>query len=211
MSARRNLHSPSIAVVIVGYIIGLSAYPVLPGVFLSERPSARMLVAFTLPTTALAVYGVFHSLWTHDRVRSGNGAFEATYQAIVLRTLLFVVALHALVMMELTRLTDRIGLQLHAGRTVVVLFGIALIAIGNLLPRTRPNIAMGIRTGRTLTNADLWQQVHRVGGYATVGLGAAVAIAGLIATHQVIGGVISASALGAATMVVVSYRRYARA
>jgi uncharacterized membrane protein len=211
MSARRSLHTPSIAVVIVGYIIGLIAYPVLPGIFLVERPSARMLVAFTLPTTALALYAVFHSLWTHDRVRTGNGVFEATYQAIVLRTLLFVVALHALVMMELTRLTDRIGLQLHAGRTVVVLFGIALIAIGNLLPRTRPNIALGIRTDRTLANADLWQRVHRVGGYATVGLGAAVAIAGLIATHRVIGGVISASALCAATAVLRSYRKYARA
>jgi uncharacterized membrane protein len=194
MSARRSLHTPSIAVVIVAYIIGLAAYPALPGMFLAERPSARMLVAFT-----------------HDRVRTGNGAFESTYQAIVLRTLLFVVALHALVMMELTSLTDRIGLQVHAGRTVVVLFGIVLIAIGNLLPRTRPNIALGIRTGRTLANADLWQRVHRVGGYATVGLGAVVAIAGLIATHQVIGGVISASALCAAAAVFVSYRRYARA
>ena len=211
MSPRRNLHTPSIAVVSVGYIIGVIAYPVLPGTFLVEQPSARALVAFTLPTTALALYAVFHSLWAHDRVRTGNGAFESTYQAIVLRTLLFVVALHALVMTELTGVTDRIGLQLHAGRTVVVLLGIALIAIGNLLPRTRPNIALGIRTGRTLTNADLWQQVHRVGGYATVALGAAVAIAGLIATHQVIAGVISASALCAAMAVFVSYRRYARA
>ena len=211
MSARRHLHTPSIAVVIAGYLIGLAAYPVLPGPFLDERPSARLLVAFTLPTTALAIYALFRSLWAHDRIRSGNGAFEATYQAIVLRALLFVVVLQGLVMMELTRLSARIGLGVSASRIVVVLFGIALITIGNLLPRTRPNIAVGIRTGRTLANAQLWQEVHRVGGYATVALGASIAMAGLLATHQVLAGVISACAVCAALTVFVSYKRHARA
>jgi len=211
MSARRNLHAPSVAIVVLGYVIGLLAYPVLPGPFLDQRPSARLLVAFTLPTTALAIYALFRSLWLHDRIRTGNGAFESTYQAIVLRTLLFVLVLHGLVMMELTGTSDAIGLQVSAGRTVVVIFGIVLIAIGNLLPRTRPNIAVGIRTARTLTNVQLWQRVHRVGGYATVALGVAIATAGVLATHRVIGGVISASALGAAISVLVSYRRHARA
>src|SRR6476619_4539894 len=133
MSAPRNLHVPSIAIVVVGYVIGLLAYPVLPGPFLEERPSARVLVAFTLPTAALAVYALFRSLWMHDRVRTGNGAFEQTYHAIVLRAMLFITALHLLVMSELTGGRNAIGLQLSAGRVVVVLLGAALIAIGNLL------------------------------------------------------------------------------
>jgi uncharacterized membrane protein len=211
MSARHTLHVPSIVIVVLGYVIGLIAYPVLPGPFLDQRPSARLLVAFTLPTTALVIYGLFRSLWGHDRVRTGNGAFESTYQAIVLRTLLFVLALHGLVMLQLTGTSGTVGLQGSAGRTVVVIFGIALMAVGNLLPRTRPNVAVGIRTGRTLANAQLWQRVHRVGGYATVALGAVIAIAGVLAAHQVIAGVISAGALGAAMTVLVSYHRHARA
>lgn len=208
---KRFIQARAFVVLATGYFAGVIAYPYLPGPFLEQRPSARILVAFTLPTTALVIYSLFRSLWSHDRVRSGNGAFELTYQAIVLRTLLFVVALHVLVMIQLTGAMDAAGLQVSAGRAVVVLLGVVMIAIGNLLPRTRPNVAVGVRTSRTLTNAQLWQQVHRAGGYATVGLGIVIAITGALLTHEVLGAVVSAAALCAVLAVVVSYRKYARA
>jgi uncharacterized membrane protein len=97
------------------------------------------------------------------------------------------------------------------GRLVVVLLGLVFIAIGNLLPRTRPNVAVGLRTKRTLTSVQLWGQVHRVGGYATVGLGIVIGVTGVVLTHEMLGGVVSAAALLAATIVFVSYRKYARA
>ena len=210
MALKQRIDARAIAVVAAGYLVGLAAYPTLPGPFLDERISARILVAFTLPTTALVIYSLFRSLWIHDRIRSGNGAFESTYHAIVLRALLFVLALHVLVMMQLTGAMDAGGLRLSAGRAVVVLFGLVLVAIGNLLPRTRPNVAVGVRTRRTLANAQLWQRVHRAGGYATVGLGIVIAVTGLVLTHETVGAVVSAAALVAAATVFVSYRRYAR-
>jgi hypothetical protein len=211
MAVKGLTQTRAIAVLVMGYVIGLLAYPNLPGPFLDEKTSARIMVAFTLPTTALVIYALFRSLWRHDRVRSGNGAFELTYHAIVLRTLLFVVALHSLVMIVLTGAMDAVGLRLSADRAVVVLFGAVLVAIGNLLPRTRPNVAFGVRTTRTLTNPQLWQHVHRAGGYATVGLGIVIALTGLVLTHETVGGVISAAALVAAMTVLVAYRRHARA
>jgi hypothetical protein len=211
MALKRHIHARAIAVLVTGYLVGLITYPNLPGPFLDNKLSARVLVAFTLPTTALVIYALFRSLWSHDRVRSGNGAFESTYHAIVLRALLFVLALHVLVMIELTGAMDAVGLRLPAGRVVVVLFGVVLVAIGNLLPRTRPNVAVGVRTTRTLANTQLWQQVHRAGGYATVGLGIVIAGTGLVLTHERMGPVISAAALCAATAVCVSYRKHARA
>jgi uncharacterized membrane protein len=211
MTVKRHIDARSIAVLVMGYLAGLIAYPKLPGPFLDQAPSARILVAFTLPTTALVIYALFRSLWMHDRVRSGNGAFESTYHAIVLRALLFVLALHVLVMIELTDAMDAVGLRMSAGRAVVVLLGVVLVAIGNLLPRTRPNIAVGVRTKRTLTNSQLWQQVHRAGGYATVGLGIVIAVTGLVLTHEKLGAVISAAAFCAAMVVFASYRKHARA
>jgi len=208
---KKYTQARAFVVLATGYLAGVLAYPYLPGPFLEERPSARILVAFTLPTTALVIYSLFRSLWSHDRIRSGNGAFELTYQAIVLRALLFVVALHLLVMIELTGAMNAAGLHVSTGRAVVVLLGIVMIAIGNLLPRTRPNVAVGVRTSRTLTNAQLWQQVHRAGGYATVGLGIVIAITGVLLTHELLGAVVSAAALCAVLSVVVSYRKYARA
>jgi uncharacterized membrane protein len=208
---KRHIHAPAIAVLVIGYLASLIAYPKLPGPFLGQAPSARILVAFTLPTTALVIYTLFQSLWKHDRVRSGNGAFESTYHSIVLRALLFVVALHVLVMIELTDAIDAVGLRLPAGRAVVVLLGVVLVAIGNLLPRTRPNVAVGVRTTRTLTNTQLWQRVHRVGGYATVGLGIVIAVTGLVLTHEALGAVVCGAAFLAAMTVFVSYRKHAGA
>jgi hypothetical protein len=210
MALKQRIDARAIAVVAAGYLVGLAAYSRLPGPFLDQKISARILVAFTLPTTALVIYTLFRSLWIHDRIRSGNGAFESTYHAIVLRVLLFVLALHVLVMMQLTGAMDAGWLRVPAGRAVVVLFGLVLVAIGNLLPRTRPNVAVGVRTARTLANAQLWQQVHRAGGYATVGLGIVMVLTGLVLTHETVGVVVSAAALVAAATVFVSYRRHAR-
>jgi len=207
---KRHVRARAIVVLAMGYIVGLVAYPKLPGPFL-DHTSARLLVAFTLPTTALVIDTLFRSLWMHDRIRSGNGAFESTYYAIVLRVLLFVLALQVLVMIELTGAMDAVGVRLSAGRAVVVLLGVVLIAIGNLLPRTRPNVAVGVRTTRTLSNAQLWQQVHRAGGYATVALGIVIALTGLLLAPDAVGAVVCGAALCAATSVFVSYRKHARA
>jgi SdpI/YfhL protein family len=211
MTLRRDIQARASAVLVVGYLFGLIAFPYLSGTFLEERLSARIMVAFTLPTTALVIYGLFRSLWKHDRVRTGNGAFEVTYHAIVLRVLLFVLVLHTLVMIVLTGAIAADSLRSSASRAVVVLLGVVLIMIGNLLPRTRPNIAVGVRTTQTLTNTQVWQQVHRVGGYATVGLGVVIALTGLVLARESVGPVISAAALFAAVTVLVSYRKHVRA
>ena len=211
MAVKRHVQARAIAVLVIGYLVGLIAYPNLLGSFLDEKVSARVLVAFTLPTTALVIYTLFGSLWKHDRIRSGNGAFELTYHAIVLRVLLFILALHVLVMIQLTRAMEAVGLPLVSSRAVVVLLGVMLVTIGNLLPRTRPNVAVGVRTTRTLASAQLWQQVHRAGGYATVGLGIVIVITGLVLAHEALAVVISAAALVAATTVLISYRRHLRA
>jgi uncharacterized membrane protein len=208
MSDKKDAHALSIAVLAATYVVGLFAYPKLPGPFLDAHVTSRVLVAFGLPTTALVIYTLFRSLWTHDRVRSGNGAFEATYTAIVFRCLLFVAGLHAIVMIVLVgAIIDR---QL-AMRAVVVLLGVTFVAVGNLLPRTRPNIAVGLRTKPTLANAQLWQQVHRVGGYVTVFWGIVIAIAAMTLSGQALGATIGSSGVAAVGILLVSYVKHARA
>lgn len=81
MPLKRRIHARAITVLAMSYLVGLIAYPNLPGPFLDDRLSARIMVAFLLPTTALVIYAFFRSLWMHDRVRSGNGAFEFTMLA----------------------------------------------------------------------------------------------------------------------------------
>jgi uncharacterized membrane protein len=78
---------------------------------------------------------------------------------------------------------------------VVILFGAVFITIGNLLPRTRPNLALGIRTTRTLTNRSLWIRLHRVCGYVAVMFGTVVVIAGLFLQNPALGSVVCTAAI----------------
>lgn len=208
---KRFTHVPSIAVIALGYLVGIAAYPYIPGNAIDHMRGARAQIAFSLPTATLIIYVLFRNLWSHDRVRTGNGAFEATYHAIVFRALLFVFAMNALLMVALTDAMDVVGSHIWGKRVVVVMLGLTFMAIGNLLPRTRPNIALGIRTARTLASTQIWQRVHRAIGYITVGLGTAILIAGLVATNKTAGGFVSLAAGTAAAVIVLTYRRYARA
>jgi uncharacterized membrane protein len=54
------------------------------------------------------------------------------------------------------------------------------MAIGNLLPRVRPNVAIGIRTSRTLRDRDAWLRANRTAGYVAVALGFAIVTAALL-------------------------------
>lgn len=54
------------------------------------------------------------------------------------------------------------------------LLGLPLIGIGNLLPRTRPNLAIGIPATGTLADRELWTRIHRTAGYLVVALGGVI-------------------------------------
>jgi hypothetical protein len=211
MAAKRNVHVGPIVVIVLSFLIGVAAYPNIPGAAIDQLRFIREEIAFALPAAVLVIYLIFRSLWRHDRIRTGNGAFEATYHAIVFRTMVFVFAMHTLLMIALTDAMDVLGTRTWGKRVVVVMLGLTFMAIGNLLPRTRPNIAFGVRTSRTLTNAQLWQQVHRVGGYATVALGLAILVGGLVITNNAAGGFVLLAAGIAAAVVYVSYRKLANA
>jgi uncharacterized membrane protein len=113
-------------------------------------------------------------------------------------------ALHVLVMMNLGGIE---WIRSWGPRVVVVLFGTVFIAIGNLLPRTRPNLALGIRTRRTLRDRAFWIRIHRTCGYLCVALGVVIVMAGLLVTGRAIGPVVGAAALGSVATLLVTYRR----
>jgi uncharacterized membrane protein len=133
---------------------------------------------------------------------------EATYDGIIFRVILFVIVLHLLL------LTDLVGaawVRAWAGRGVLILLGLLLISVGNLLPRTRPNLVIGIRTSRTIADRRLWMHTHRVSGYLSVGLGATVATSGMFLGGPSLPHVVGTAAIAAAAVLFVSYRRYGRA
>jgi uncharacterized membrane protein len=93
---------------------------------------------------------------------------------------------------------------------VVVLVGLTLIAVGNLLPRTRPNVALGIRTERTLSNRQLWILTHRVAGYVAVSVGCVTVVSGLLLDRERAAALPGIAFVIGAGVLVVCYWRFSR-
>jgi uncharacterized membrane protein len=122
------------------------------------------LMAVTLPVAATATYLILRTFWSEiGSDRDGHREAEAVHRAIAIRLVLFVMALDVLVMLNLGGVE---WIRAQGPRLVVVLFGSVFIVIGNLLPRTRPNLALGIRTSRTLSDRPFWfGSIARAGIY----------------------------------------------
>jgi uncharacterized membrane protein len=95
---------------------------------------------------------------------------------------LFLTGIHATVLVGLAGL-----LWGHewAVRIVPAMLGAALVGIGNLLPRMRPNRSIGIRTSRTLSDRCVWMRTHRIAGYMVAALGAVIFLCAVAAPAPV--------------------------
>jgi immunity protein, SdpI family len=206
MQDRATLASRRFLIVVAAaYVTSIAAYPNLPG----PAPGvARPLIAFLLPTTAALTYLLVRRVWERDLIRDRDETFEPSYEAIVFAVVLFIVAIHLLVLAALTGAlpTQRVWLM----RATIVLVGLLVARVGNLLPRTRPNLALGIRTPRTLANRGLWMQTHRIAGYVAVALGMVFIVSGVFLSKRAIESVMGPAVLTAAALLLVSHYKYRR-
>jgi uncharacterized membrane protein len=171
--------SPHVLIVTAGYGLGAVLYTALP----DQAPLARPMAAFLLPTAALVTDAMLRGLIARQPFEGANAPdMLATYDAVMLRLMLFLMGVHATVLVGLLgRLPDRPW----AARIVPALLGLTMIGVGNLLPRTRPNLAIGIRTRRTLSDRAVWAHTHRIAGYALVTGGLLVVVAAVAAPRPV--------------------------
>jgi uncharacterized membrane protein len=168
-----GLRSTQALTVAAGYGLGAALYSALP----DEAPLARPMAAFLLPTAAAVTCTLLRGLCTRHPIAGANARDTmATYDALMLRFTLFLIGVHATMLVGLVGLLQG---RPWAARIVPALLGLTMIGIGNLLPRTRPNLAIGIRTSRTLSDRALWVQTHRIAGYTVVALGIVVFVSGV--------------------------------
>jgi uncharacterized membrane protein len=196
------------AALAAGFAASLLVYATLPRPSaLAELRFAWPLVVFLLPTTATVTAVLLGRLWWRDPVRERDEALERVYRAIIFRVVVFLLATHLVVLSVLSGVQ---WIQPWASRLVVVFAGLTLVAIGNVLPRTRPNVVIGIRTSRTLANRAAWIQMHRVTGYVSVGIGIVLVACGAFVPGRTIPGVTVAAGGIGLTVLLVQYGRLHR-
>jgi uncharacterized membrane protein len=182
----RTPRSVTDAAVVVGYALGTVAlYAGLP----TEIPPAwtapngdvhwlgASMVAFLLPTAVTATDMLLRGLCVrHPIDRRSTVHVVAIVDAIMAWVAVFVVGVHAAV---LAGLLGWLSGREWAAHVVPLMLGITMIGAGNLLPRIRPNLAIGIRTRRTLSDRAYWLETHRRAGYLAVTCGAVVVVSAL--------------------------------
>jgi uncharacterized membrane protein len=168
--------------------------------------AATPLIASLLPTLALVMAVSVKTIWKRDPIRDPEEAFAPTYDAILFAVVAFVIGMHLLVM---AALTGALPPSVWFARGTIVLFGLVVIRVGDLLPRTRPNLALGIGTPRTLADRRVWMLTHRIAGYLSVLLGTVIVIAGAMLSKAAMPPVVGPSSLAAASILAVCHYRYA--
>jgi uncharacterized membrane protein len=88
-----------------------------------------------------------------------------------LRETAWIGLLAMMVLVELHVAGAAFGLAMSAA-TIPVALGLLLILIGNVLPKSRPNFFVGIRTPWTISDPENWIATHRLGAWTTMAGGA---------------------------------------
>ena len=178
-------------VVLAGYVFGLVAlYRGLP---LQVPPSLHVangtvwlgapMVAFLLPAAVTLTDRLLRGLYMAPEGGEPGAHADAIYDAIMLRVSLLVIGTHGVILLGLLGVLSG---RSWAAVLVPAMLGATMISVGNILPRTRPNLAIGLRTGRTLADRAVWMRAHRSLGYVMVGCGATI-IASAIAIPRPVG------------------------
>lgn len=130
-----------------------------------DRYGSRTEALFIMPLTMLAVWGLMRLLPRIDPLRANYAKFAGTYEVVIDTVLAMMLVVHLAVLLGAS--------GAPASVTIVVRFavGAMLIVLGNVMPRTRQNWFIGVRTPWTLASARVWEKTHRLAGYMFVGLG----------------------------------------
>lgn len=83
--------------------------------------------------------------------------------------------------------------------------GLVMVALGNVLPKSRPGFFVGIRTPWTLSDPDNWIATHRLGAWTMMLAGVAIVIAGLTPGITAVRGQIVFTAMLAAVLPPIVY------
>jgi hypothetical protein len=200
--------SDGIAVTLAGYAAGAAWYWFDLGVppELAGEPG-RDLIAFVLPTAAAVLLWASHAIESRRPIGVREPGDAAATERVVVRFVVFIAALHGLVLL---RLAGTPWIRTWAPLLVFVLLGALLVSVGNLLPTTRPNVVVGIRTPRALRSRPFWMEINRVGGYVTVALGLVMILSAVVLRDLRVGQVTLAAGLVAAGILIARYRRLVR-
>ena len=145
---------------------GLSGQP--------DRYGGKGEALLLTPIIALALTGVLAFVPRFEPRRRNFAASSGPYTVIWIAVLAFFLVIHVILV------SAAMGRPIDMLVAFPVAIGALFVVIGRQMGKTRSNHFMGIRTPWTLASELSWEETHRVGSWAFMGLGALLALAGLV-------------------------------
>jgi uncharacterized membrane protein len=164
-----------------------------------DRLGSRFEGTVLLPFVMIAMWLLLRFLPRIDPRASNYAKMQSAYDFTVNATMTMLLLIHAMV------LAAGLGYAVPVARIGPILLGALFVAIGNVLPRARPNWWFGIRTPWTLTNDRVWVRTHRVGGYVMTAAGIVIITGAALPNAWPFAVLIAASAIAAIGTIVYSY------
>lgn len=199
---------PGAVALLVALAVGLLAWDRLPDrvpVHWNFRGEADRWgspgeVIFLLPGTGLLILGLLAVLPTVDPKRENHALHSSAYVLTGNAVLVFLAALHLLI------LAVSAGYEIRMNRVLAIGIGVLLMVIGNVLTQARQNWFFGIRTPWTLTSERSWRATHRLGGRLWVAGGLLLVLVGVFAPQWFGLGIVAGVGIPTLIAVVYSYQ-----
>lgn len=125
----------------------------------------RFMGAFGLPLVTLGLYLLMVAVPRIDPKKKNYAKFTGAYNAFMAAFVLFMLVLHAVVLLY------AFGYKVDVGLIAPLGLGLMFMVMGNYLTRVRHNYFFGIKTPWTLASERVWRKTHRVGGILFVAAG----------------------------------------
>jgi len=206
---RRNLAGA--AIIAVTGLIGVALFGRLPEqVAIHFGPSGqpdnyvgKPFALTILPALQAVMLGLFAVLPRIDPLGENIKEFHEAYNGFVVVLLGFLGYIHGVLLLW------NIGYEFAVMQAVVPAVAVLYYIIGIVMERAEQNWFVGIRTPWTLSNEEVWQDTHALGG-KLFKIAAVLALGGLVFPRYAVWFIAAPVALVAAAMTVYSYWDYRR-
>ncbi|HLC63925.1 MAG TPA: SdpI family protein [Patescibacteria group bacterium] len=139
-----------------------------------DRYGSKFEGAWLMPLIAIGMYLLFRFLPYIDPKKDKYQQFAKVYFIFRLIILLMMLVIY------LVASANSLGYNVRVEVWIPVAVGILFLIMGNYMGKLKPNWFMGIRTPWTLSNDEVWNKTHRLGGKLFILLGLLMIITPLL-------------------------------
>ena len=156
----------ALSIIIASFAISLYFYQWMPERMASHWNMAgdvdgympKVWALFLLPAISLAIFALFLVIPKLDPMRNNIEKFRAYFDNFILILFIFLFYIYLLTILW------NVGARFNMGQMLVPAFGLLIYYAGILLQNAKRNWFIGIRTPWTLSNEQVWEKTHMLGG-----------------------------------------------